>query len=61
MTGFDPTAPLRDTEQDEPEQFPDNVVPPEELTEHPAAQHSTAQGAESGSARSGHDTDDDDA
>ena len=49
MTGFDPTAPLRDTEQDEPEQFPDNVVPPEELTAQP-----TAHGADPDSAGSGH-------
>lgn len=33
MTGFDPTAPLRDTDQDEPERVPDNVVPPEDLTD----------------------------
>ncbi len=33
MTGFDPTAPARDTDRDEPEAVPDNVVPPESLTE----------------------------
>jgi hypothetical protein len=33
MTGFDPTAPDRDTDKDEPEKFPDNVVPPETLIE----------------------------
>lgn len=33
MTGFDPTAPDRDTSKDAPDEFPDNVVPPEVLTE----------------------------
>lgn len=33
MTGFDPTAPRRDTDDDRPDDVPDNVVPPEELVE----------------------------
>ena len=33
MTGFDPTAPDRDTTDDEPDAVPDNVVPPEDLTD----------------------------
>ncbi|WP_375485996.1 hypothetical protein [uncultured Jatrophihabitans sp.] len=32
MTGFDPTAPDRDTDRDEPDEVPGNVVPPENLT-----------------------------
>lgn len=32
MTGFDPTAPARDTDEDAPDEVPDNVVPPESLT-----------------------------
>ncbi|MBE7187237.1 hypothetical protein [Jatrophihabitans endophyticus] len=31
MTGFDPTAPDRDTDVDEPDRVPGNVVPPESL------------------------------
>ncbi|WP_375488844.1 hypothetical protein [uncultured Jatrophihabitans sp.] len=33
MTGFDPTAPDRDTDRDEPEVFEDNVVPPNDPTD----------------------------
>ena len=45
MTGFDPTAPARNTEKDEPAEFADNVVPPEALTEDESAP-STPDGAE---------------
>ena len=31
MTGFDPTAPDRETDDDEAERVPGNVVPPESL------------------------------
>lgn len=43
MTGFDPTAPDRDVDKDAPDAFPDNVVPPEVLTEdEPTPDRSTA-------------------
>ena len=48
MTGFDPTAPERDTDRDEPEQFEDNVVPPtgpaddEDTAEAPASEDDPA-------------------
>lgn len=50
MTGFDPTAPARNTEKDEPAEFADNVVPPEALTENeaPPSTPDVAERSESG-------------
>jgi hypothetical protein len=48
VTGFDPTAPNRNTDDDEPEVFEDNVVPPEALTdsdENPTAEGTAPQPA----------------